>query len=79
MRSRSAESEFRQERLADGWAVAFPVAAALHLEAGYVHMALGPGERMGKHLEIARLLVDYPRFENAASTRRWTASGSATC
>jgi tetratricopeptide (TPR) repeat protein len=69
MGNRAAESEFRQQRLADGWRVAFPVAAAIHLEAGYSLMELGQSGRGSDHFEVARLLVDYPRFEQVMEGR----------
>ena len=69
MGNQAAESNFRQERLADGWAVAFPVAAAIHLEAGYFLMQGDKREAGAAHLEVARLLVDYPRFEELMAER----------
>jgi tetratricopeptide (TPR) repeat protein len=69
MASRSAASEFRQQRLADGWAIAFPVAAAIHLETGQALMQLGQAERGAAHLDVARLLVDDPRFEQVMEGR----------
>ena len=55
-------SRARQSMLADVWAVAFPAAAALHLETGYALMQAGSFPPARDHLHVARQILDYQRF-----------------
>jgi tetratricopeptide (TPR) repeat protein len=54
---------------ANVWAIAVPVAAALHLETGYSLMLAEKFSAARDHLHIARLIVDHARFSQVMKIR----------
>jgi tetratricopeptide (TPR) repeat protein len=62
-------SRARQLMLANAWAIAFPAAAALHLETGFSLMQAGEPDAARDHLHVARLIVDHSRFAQVMKIR----------
>lgn len=62
-------SRARQAMAVNVWAVAFPAAASLHLEAGYSLMHAGQVEAGRDHLHVARMLVDHEHYEQVMKDR----------
>jgi hypothetical protein len=62
-------SRARQMMLANVWAIAFPAAAALHLETGFSLMRANEFVAGREHLHVARQIVDHPQFSRVMQVR----------
>jgi tetratricopeptide (TPR) repeat protein len=62
-------SKPRQLMVANAWAIAFPAAAALHLETGFALMQAAEFTAARDHLHVARQIVDYSRFSALMKVR----------
>lgn len=62
-------SRVQQAMAANVWAIAYPAAAALHLETGYGLMHVGNIDAGRDHLHVARMIVDHARFAQVMKFR----------